>query len=119
MGAEAYAKCSHMNCYLENTPPGNCKYVVPTIKQKQLANDVPEQECTPEPSKEVIVEPPPTEPTATPTATPTAPTNTPTRNVVAKEEALRDCNAVSAGDASARVFFWHYGTVQPVFEYSN
>merc|ERR1712195_90816 len=43
--AEAYAKCSHMNCYLENTPPGNCKYVVPTIKQKQLANDVPEQEC--------------------------------------------------------------------------
>ena len=52
--AKAYAKCNHMNCYLKNTPAGNCKFVVPTVKQKKLANGVPEQECTPEPSKEVL-----------------------------------------------------------------
>ena len=61
-----------MNCYLKNTPAGNCKFVVPTVKQKKLANGVPEQECTPEPSKKVIVEPPTTEPpTGTPTGEPT------------------------------------------------
>merc|ERR1712195_437793 len=70
--AKAYAKCNHMNCYLKNTPAGNCKFVVPTVKQKKLANGVPEQECTPEPSKKVIVEPPTTEPpTGTPTTEPT------------------------------------------------
>merc|ERR1712166_660986 len=75
--AEAYAKCNHMNCYLKNTPAGNCKFVVPTVKQKKLANGVPEQECTPEPSKKVIVEPPTTDPpTGTPTGEP--PTGTPT-----------------------------------------
>merc|ERR1712166_1397302 len=36
-----------------------------------------------------------------------------------KEEASRDCNAVSAGDTSKTVFFWHYGTIQPVFEYTS
>merc|ERR1712166_1394040 len=36
-----------------------------------------------------------------------------------KEEPLRDCNAVSAGDTSKTVFFWHYGTIQPVFEYTS
>jgi len=35
-----------------------------------------------------------------------------------KEEAWRDCNAISAGDNSAYRFFWYYGAVQPVFEYS-
>merc|ERR1712166_849376 len=80
--AKAYAKCNHMNCYLKNTPAGNCKFVVPTVKQKKLANGVPEQECTPEPSKKVIVEPPTTEPpTGTPTGEPATtepPTGEPT-----------------------------------------
>ena len=50
-------------------------------------------------------------PTAAPTAAPTT--------LAEREEALRDCNAVSAGDTSTTVFFWHYGTVQPIFEYST
>ena len=70
-------------------------------------------------------------PTKAPTKSPTkAPTNTPTRDVD-KEEALRDCNPVSEGPSKEytmpngvtvqlspeQVFFWYYGTVQPVFEY--
>merc|ERR1711865_639352 len=33
-----------------------------------------------------------------------------------KEEALRDCTAISAS-GGAGAFYWHYGTVQPVFKY--
>jgi len=36
--------------------------------------------------------------------------------VADKEEAFRDCTAISAS-GGAGAFYWHYGTVQPVFKY--
>jgi len=48
--ARAYAKCKHMNCFLENKRnSANClqlEYQVPTVKQRNdFAEGVPAQEC--------------------------------------------------------------------------
>merc|ERR1712166_744432 len=86
-------------CALKQTPECDIP-PCPTVTQPTLAAGVANadtQHCT-------------AAPTAEPTAAPTT--------LADREEALRDCNAVSAGDTSKTVFFWHYGTVKPVFEFS-
>merc|ERR1712195_241418 len=83
----------------------------PTVTKPTVANGVANadsEHCTTAPTMS---------PTKTPTKTPTQyPTQAPTNDD--KEREFRDCNAISTGGQSAHVFFWHYGAVQPVFEYS-
>jgi len=118
-----------MQCFLKTNNSEEClnlTFVVPTVNQEKIfAQGVPKQECTGTNSTTTTT----SETTISSSETVSSDnlssenlTNTPTRNVVAdKEEALRDCNAVSAGvgisPTKAYVFFWHYGTVQPEFKY--
>jgi len=44
--ANAYKKCNHMKCYLENTPADQCTFTIPTVQERQFPDyGVPENEC--------------------------------------------------------------------------
>ena len=44
--ANAYKKCNHMKCYLEETPAGQCIYGIPTVKGRKFDEyGVPKNEC--------------------------------------------------------------------------
>jgi len=44
--ANAYKKCNHMKCYLENTPADQCTFTIPTVQERQFPDyGVPKNEC--------------------------------------------------------------------------
>jgi len=44
--ANAYKKCNHMKCYLNNTSADQCKFTIPTVQGRQFGEyGVPKNEC--------------------------------------------------------------------------
>merc|ERR1712166_1062697 len=44
--ANAYKKCNHMKCYLNNTSADQCKFTIPTVQGRQFGKyGVPKNEC--------------------------------------------------------------------------